>query len=149
MKVLGFDHPTDLWFCLEHDLWCRRLDDGSVQVGITAFGVHLSGDFYMARPKPVGTVLAQGQTLAVVELSKSIVAIKTPLAGTVRAINPLLEATPERIHQDPYGQGWLAILQPSDWTADSARLQHGSGLPEAARQRMRREPMSFEEDGPT
>ena len=143
MKLLGFDYPDDLYYWLERDLWCRRLADGGVQVGVSAFGVHISGDFYMARPKPVDTVLTQGQTLAVVELSKSVVAIKTPVSGTVREVNPVLEHTPEVIHQDPYGRGWLAIVQPSRWQHDLALLHQGASLPEAATRRMRLEHLDF------
>jgi glycine cleavage system H protein len=140
MHVLGFEYPDALYFWLAQDLWCAPQADGSVRVGISAFGVHLSGDFYMARPKPVGTQLVQGQTLAVVELSKSIIAIKTPVSGTVCAVNPLLEETPELIHQDPYGRGWLAALRPSQWQDDLAQLHHGGAVTAAATERMRREP---------
>lgn len=143
MNLLGFDYPDDLHYWLERDLWCRRLDSGLVQVGITTFGVHISGDFYMARPKPAGTALQQGQTLAVVELSKSVIAIKTPVSGIVREVNPLLEDTPEVIHQDPYGRGWLATIEPTQWETDLALLHHGAALPEAATRRMRLENLDF------
>ncbi len=141
MRVLGFEYPDALYFWLAQDLWCAPQADGSVRVGITAFGVHVSGDFYMARPKPAGTRLIQGQTLAVVELSKSIVAIKTPISGTVCAVNLLLEETPELIHQDPYGRGWLAALLPSQWQDDLAQLHHGAAVIAAATERMRLEPL--------
>lgn len=147
MKVLGFDYPDALHYWLERDLWCQPLPDGRVRVGVTAFGIHLSGDFYMARPKPVGTALRQGQTLAVVELSKSIVAIKTPVSGVVCEVNPLLEDTPEVIHQDPYGAGWLACLTPTHWAEDLAALSHGEALAQAATQRMRLEPVAFPQEG--
>lgn len=145
MNILGFDYPDELYYWLERDLWCRRLEDGLVQVGVTAFGVHVSGDFYMARPKAVGTGLAQGQTLAVVELSKSVVAIKTPVSGVVRVVNPLLEDTPEVIHQDPYGRGWLVQIEPAQWEVDLAQLHHGAALPHAAEKRMRLENLNFTE----
>lgn len=140
MRVLDFEYPDALYFWLAQDLWCAPQADGSVRVGVTAFGVHLSGDFYMARPKPVGTPLVQGQTLAVVELSKSIVALKTPVSGTVCAVNPLLEEAPELIHQDPYDRGWLAALLPSQWQDDLAQLHHGVAVAAAAAERMRLEP---------
>ena len=143
MNILGFEYPDELYYWLERDLWCQRLESGLVRVGITTFGVHISGDFYMARPKAVGAVLAQGQTLAVVELSKSVIAIKTPISGAVRAVNPLLEDTPEVIHQDPYGRGWLVEIEPTQWEVDLQALQHGAALPAAAERRMRLENMDF------
>src|SRR5262245_54322146 len=100
MEVLGFDYPDDAFFLLEHDMWCRPAAGGRMEVGITAFGVHLAGDFYMCRPKPAGTVVTQGGTVAVAELSKTVVAIKSPLSGEVVEVNPLLEDSPEAVHQD-------------------------------------------------
>ena len=145
MNILGFSYPDNLYYWLERDLWCRRLGNGWVEVGVTAFGVHISGDFYMARPKPAGTVLEQGQTLAVVELSKSVIAIKTPVSGCVREVNAALQDTPELIHQDPYAAGWLARIEPARWDVDLLALHHGAALPAAAQRRMRLENLDFSE----
>lgn len=139
MDILGFDYPDAAYFYLLHDMWCRPCGDGRMEVGVTAFGIHLSGDFYMCRPKPVGTLLGQGETLAVAELSKSVVAIKSPVSGEVVERNPLLEDAPELVHQDPYGRGWLVRIAPSRWQADLAQLAHGDALPAAAQARMRLE----------
>ena len=139
MDILGFAYPDDAYFFLEHDMWCRPCADGRREVGVTAFGVYLSGDFYMCRPKPVGTMLAQGDTVAVAELSKSVVAIKTPVSGRVVEVNALLADTPELVHRDPYGQGWLARIAPARWNEDLGRLAHGESLVATATARMRRE----------
>ena len=142
MDILGFAYPDDAYFLLEEDMWCRPCDDGGVEVGITSFGIHLAGDFYMCRVKSPGTRLAQGDTLAVAELSKSVVAIKTPLAGRILALNPLLDDTPEVVHRDCYGRGWLARLAPAHWEQDLGRLAFGAGLAAAATARMRLENLS-------
>lgn len=143
MNILGFDYPDDLYYWLERDMWAQQLADGSVRVGITQFGVHISGAFFMCRPKPVGTALEQGQTVAVVELNKSVVTVKTPVSGRVREINPMLEEQPELIEKDPYGRGWLVTIKPSRWEPDLAALYHGAALPEAAERRMRLENLDF------
>lgn len=147
MNLLGFDYPDDLHYWLERDMWARRLPDGLVQVGITAFGVHISGAFFMCRPKAVGTVLEQGQTVAVVELNKSVVTVKTPVSGIVRATNPLLADTPEIIEREPYGQGWLVTLEPTRWDGDLPLLHHGAVLAAAATKRMQLENLDFSEGG--
>lgn len=147
MNLLGFEYPDDLYYWLERDMWARRLPDGLVQVGITAFGVHISGAFFMCRPKPAGTVLEQGQTVAIVELNKSVVTVKTPLAGIVREINPLLEVQPELIEREPYGQGWLVTLESTAWDADMPLLHHGAALVAAATRRMQLENLDFSEGG--
>lgn len=141
MLILGYDYPDDCHFDLENDMWCRDVGDGRMQVGVTAFGVKISGNyFYMCRPKPVGTEVEQGKTVGVVELSKTVVTIKSPVSGVVVDINGALEETPELIHQDPYGAGWICVVRASDWEYDSARLAHGASLVEQAERRMRLEP---------
>ncbi|QTD46395.1 glycine cleavage system protein H [Ottowia testudinis] len=117
--------PADLHYLIEHQVWARPHGDGTATVGITALGIQLSGEIYMCRPKSVGVAVAQGHAIAVVELAKSIVAVKSPVTGTVIAVNPLLDEHPERVHQDPYGDGWIARVTLSDFAADAARLVHG------------------------
>lgn len=143
MDILGFDHPDDCLFDLDHDMWCRKGEDGSVQVGVTAFGAHLSGDFYMCRPRPAGTRVERGGKLGVAELSKTIVAIKSPLSGTIVEVNPRLEEAPETINRDPYGSGWVVRLMPACLQEESASLSHGPALEAAARARMELEPFEF------
>lgn len=140
MDIEGFAYPADGFYLLEHDMWCRPCGGGRMEVGVTPFGVHLSGDFYMCRAKPVGAVLAQGETVAVAELSKSVVAIKSPLSGEVVEVNPLLEDQPELVHLDPCGRGWLVRIAPARWQEDLPQLAHGEGLAAAARARMALEP---------
>jgi glycine cleavage system H protein len=142
MIILGFDYPDDCYFDLDNDMWCRELGDGRLQLGVSAFGVKISGNhFYMCRPKPVGNAVEQGKTVGVVELSKTVVTIKTPVSGTVVEINEALEDKPELIHQDPYGAGWISVVQASDWERDRAQLAHGADLVERAERRMRLEPV--------
>ena len=143
MRILGFDYPDDCYFCLQRDLWVRDLADGGLRLGVTAFGARISGHFFMCRPKPVDTRLAVGDTMAVVELNKSVVTVRTPVAGVVRAVNPLLASTPEVIEEDPYGEGWMIELTPEDWARDRTRLHHGVGLPPIAQARMRLENLDF------
>jgi len=132
MLIHGILIPDDLFYLVEHQTWARPLDGGLFRLGITALGLKASGEIYMCRPKSVGTDLAQGRAMAVVELSKSIVSVKTPLSGKVMQVNAALEERPELIWQDPYGQGWLLDLQASDWGGEQAALVSA----EAARQPM-------------
>ena len=120
--------PLDLHYLVEHDVWARLHDDGTATVGITALGIKLSGEIYMCRPKSVGSVIEQGRAVAVVELAKAIVSVKSAVTGTVVEINPRLEETPELVHRDPYGAGWIARLALRDPSGDAARLVSGEGV---------------------
>ena len=140
----GLTFPDDLLYLVEHDVWARPGAEGEVTVGITALGIRLSGEIYMCRPKPVGSDVAQGRAIAVVELAKAIVSVKSAVSGRVIAINPRLADEPELVHRDPYGAGWIARLQwlsPDDdrallLDADAARPaleQHARSLGEGDR----------------
>jgi glycine cleavage system H protein len=120
--------PSDLYYLIEHQVWARLHDDGTATVGITALGIRLAGEIYMARPKGVGVAVEQGRSVAVVELAKSIVSVKSPVTGTVVAVNETLADRPGLVHQDPYGEGWLARLRLVDFDADRAGLLHGDAV---------------------
>lgn len=126
--------PAGLWLWAEDQTWARPLPDGSVRVGITALGLKASGDIYMCRPKPAGSEVAQGRSIGVVELAKSIVAVKSPLSGRVLRVNEALQERPELVHQSPYEAGWLAELAPSALEAEQARLAVGEDAIRAAMQ---------------
>jgi glycine cleavage system H protein len=131
MNVHELSFPPDLHYLVEHDVWAR-LEGGNVAtVGITALGIKLSGEIYMCRAKPVGTVVEQGRSIAVVELAKAIVSVKCAVSGTVLAVNPRLDEAPQLVHTDPYGEGWIARLRLADWERDAAQLRHGASVLEA------------------
>ncbi len=125
MKAAGLEFPDELHYLVEHQVWARLEGDGTATVGITALGIAQAGEIYMARPKSVDSVVEQGRAIAVVELAKSIVSVKSPVRGTVVAVNERLADAPELVHRDPYGEGWLARVRLADFEADCAALLHG------------------------
>lgn len=125
MQAAGFLFPDELHYDVADQVWARVDADGLVTVGVTALGAHLAGEMFMCRPKSPGVQVERGRGIAVTELAKSIVSVKSPVSGTVRAVNEALAARPERVHEDPYGEGWLARVEPSDLAADLAALLHG------------------------
>jgi glycine cleavage system H protein len=124
----GAFFPADLHYLIEHDVWARLEGDGSATVGITARGIKLSGEIYMCRPKSVGTAIEQGRAVAVVELAKAIVSVKSAVTGMVVEVNAALEERPELVHLDPYGAGWIARLVLAGFEVDRARLVRGDEL---------------------
>ena len=81
-----------------------------------------SGDIAFAEVKPPGTLLAFGDEVAVIETIKVNLSLGSPVSGKIVEINPEMETAPEAINQDPYGKGWIAVLEAHDWEADQARL---------------------------
>ncbi len=122
------DFPAVLYYLIEHQVWARLDGDGSATVGVTALGIRQSGEIFMCRPQRVGKRVEQGRSVAVVELAKSIVSVKSPVTGRVIATNEQLENRPELVHLDPYGNGWVARIEVEDFAADQVRLLHGDAV---------------------
>jgi glycine cleavage system H protein len=119
-----FRVPTDRLYSRD-GVWVLRLDakDGvRIRVGVTDFLQQHSGDIAFVTVRAAGTQLAAGDDVADIETVKVDLALPSPVAGSVLEINPALGATPELINQDPYGDGWLAMIAPTDWEADNRGL---------------------------
>jgi glycine cleavage system H protein len=134
LSVAGAELPEELLYWVEDQTWARLEADGSATLGITALGLKVSGEIYMCRPKPAGQLIEQGRAMAVVELAKSIVAVRSPLSGEVLVVNAELGADPGLIERDPYGAGWLLRLRPAALEAERACLVQGEGLRAAMEQ---------------
>lgn len=99
------------------------LEDGArIRVGVTDFLQQRSGDVAFAEVKPEGTVVAAGDEVATIETIKATVEVPSPAGGAIVETNPALELSPEVVNQDPYGDGWLAVVEASDWAKDRADL---------------------------
>lgn len=105
--------PGDLLYTKDHE-WLRREDDGSVTIGITDHAATALGDLvYVELPEVEQDVEAQGE-MAVVESVKAASDVYAPIAGTVAAVNDDLADDPEKINAEPYGDGWIVRLTPSE-----------------------------------
>jgi glycine cleavage system H protein len=106
-------YPDDLKYTVEHE-WVRTDDDGTVTFGITDFAQDALGDIvFVTLPAPDAEV-SSGDAIGEVESTKSVSDVYAPLSGTVLARNDALEATPEIINSDPYGEGWMVRMRPAD-----------------------------------
>jgi len=105
----------------EEGVWAK-FEAGGVRVGLSDFLQQRSGDIAFVDVKPVGARVNAGEEFATIETVKVNVSLGSPLAGGVVATNPVLRSAPETINADPYGGGWLAIIEASDWPADQRRL---------------------------
>jgi glycine cleavage system H protein len=107
--------PSELRYTSDHE-WVREEDDGNLTIGITDHAQTALGDLVFVELPEAGAELAPGDACAVVESVKAASDVYAPLSGTVVAINSGLEDAPELVNQDPYGDGWLYRLQPTDAT---------------------------------
>lgn len=104
--------PDDLRYTAEHE-WVKVVD-GGVRVGITDHAQEALGDIVFVTLPESGAEVQAGQSLGEVESTKSVSDIYAPLSGEVTARNEVLDARPELVNADPYGDGWMIELRPSD-----------------------------------
>ena len=107
------DYPEDLKYSTEHE-WVRTGNASTVRVGITAYAADELGDIVFVSLPAVGETVEAGDACGELESTKSVSDIFSPVAGVVSGVNPLLEANPESINADPYGDGWLFELELGD-----------------------------------
>jgi glycine cleavage system H protein len=113
------DLPGDLMYTRDHE-WLRREDDGSVTIGITDHAQAALGDLVYVELPEVGQELENGGDMAVVESVKAASDVYAPISGEVVAVNAELGDDPEKINADPYGDGWIVRMRPSEEIDESA-----------------------------
>ncbi len=101
--------------------WARP-SGRTVRVGLSDFVQQRSGDVAFVEVKPDGTRLKAGDEIASLETIKVNTSLPSPVQGAIVEINPSLQDAPELINQDPYGEGWLAVVEVVDWETDKANL---------------------------
>lgn len=102
------EYPDDLRYTTDHE-WVRETADG-VRVGITSYAQDALGDVVFVSLPKVGDEVTKGDAIGEVESTKSVSDLYSPLTGTVTAVNEALDATPELVNSDPYGDGWMFEL---------------------------------------
>lgn len=107
--------PEDLRYSSDHE-WARA-SEGRIRVGITDYAQDALGDVVFVDLPALGTSVDAGGMIGEVESTKSVSEIYAPLAGEVVAVNDVLSASPEQLNTDPYGEGWICEIVPSDPSA--------------------------------
>jgi glycine cleavage system H protein len=107
------EFPENLLYSEEHE-WVEKIGPGKVRVGITDFAQNELGDIVYVELPEEGKEISAGDVLAVVESVKSAADVYSPVSGVVIEVNEELSARPELINEDPYGEGWIAVIELSD-----------------------------------
>jgi glycine cleavage system H protein len=105
-------YPDDLRYHAEHD-WAR-IDGDVATFGVTWYAQDQMGEVVFFDPPQVGATVTKDQPYAEVESVKAVSDVVAPLSGEVVEVNEALSDSPERINEDPYGDGWLVRVQLSD-----------------------------------
>jgi glycine cleavage system H protein len=106
------DIPPDLRYSSDHE-WAK-LEDGRLRIGITDYAQDALGDVVFVDVPATGTAVEKGASVSEVESTKSVSEIYAPVSGTIVEVNADLADNPQRLNDDPYGEGWLFVVDPSD-----------------------------------
>jgi glycine cleavage system H protein len=104
--------PEDLRYSKDHE-WAR-LEGDRVRVGITDYAQDALGDVVFIELPEVGSTVKLDESFSEVESTKSVSDVYAPMSGTIVEINTDLGDSPERINEDPYGEGWICLIEPED-----------------------------------
>jgi glycine cleavage system H protein len=106
-------YPEDLRYTAEHE-WVRADANGNVRIGITHYAQDSLGDIVYVSVPAIGESVNGGDTCGEVESTKSVSDIYAPVSGEIIGRNDALDASPELMNTDPYGDGWLIEVRPSN-----------------------------------
>lgn len=112
------EFPQDLRYSSEHT-WARR-EGNRVTVGITDFAQEELGEVLFLELPQAGRSVTAGESFGVVESVKAVSELFAPVSGTVVEVNPRLDDEPELVNHEPYGDGWMIVIEaskPDDWQA--------------------------------
>ena len=104
--------PDDLRYTSDHE-WAR-LEDGKLRIGITDYAQDALGDVVFVQLPEPGSRVEAGATFSEVESTKSVSDIYAPVSGVVVEVNTELADAPQRLNEDPYGDGWICVIEPSE-----------------------------------
>jgi glycine cleavage system H protein len=106
------DIPEDLRYSADHE-WAR-VEGGEVRIGITDYAQDALGDVVFVDLPALGATVKRGESCSEVESTKSVSEIYAPVAGSVTQVNTELGEHPERLNEDPYGDGWICVIAVGD-----------------------------------
>lgn len=105
--------PEDLQYSSDHE-WVRTTSGDAVRIGITDFAQGALGDIVYVQLPDLGSTFSAGDTIGEVESTKSVSDLFAPVGGTIVTRNEALDAAPETVNSDPYGDGWMVEIQLDD-----------------------------------
>jgi glycine cleavage system H protein len=127
-----FRFPLSLCYSPE-GLWGKR-ENNLLRIGMSDFAQQRNGDIAFANLTPAGTELNAGDEIACIETVKVNFSLPSPVKGKIVEVNESLQDSPELINQEPYGNGWLVVLQPENAEHDFRALMTAEAYSALARQ---------------
>lgn len=126
VEVEGFNFPDDMYYT-DDQIWMKKEGD-KVRIGMNEFGVDLAGKIKFVRLRPAGKEIGAGRSIGTLESGKWTGPVKAPVSGMIAEINEELKDNPGILNDDPYGKGWIAVIEPTQFDDEIGALQGADGL---------------------
>lgn len=120
VKVDDFEVPEGLYYHKEY-LWVR-IENGKARIGMTDFAQKQLREIVFVELPSVGDAITQNDPFGTVESVKAVSDLIAPISGTIEEVNEDLEPKPELLNEDPYGEGWILLVTPTDLEAELNRI---------------------------
>jgi len=118
--------PDDLYYHNDH-CWVR-VENGKARIGFDDFGQATAGKILFVRLKPEGKTIEAGKSFGSIETGKWVGPLRAPISGTIVEVNPEVKKKPTIINEDPYGDGWLIVVEPTNLEPELANLVTGDAI---------------------
>ncbi len=123
--INGCNIPDDLFYWTEKHVWTRPVGEGLLTIGMSDVAQHLAGNILTLTAKKVGRNVPKGQSVATIESAKWVGPVPAPVSGEIVDVNEAVRKNPKILNSDPYGEGWIVKLKPTDWEGEKAALATG------------------------
>ena len=120
VKVEDYEVPENLCYHKEY-LWAK-VEDGKVKIGMTDFAQKQLHDAVYVELPSIGDTINQGEPFGTLESVKAVADLVAPVSGIIENVNEELESKPELLNEDPYGEGWILIVAPTNLDTDLKAL---------------------------
>jgi glycine cleavage system H protein len=125
-----YEIPADRSYDREHHMWAQyNAANGQVTVGIDTLGLASLGDLAYVTLKDIGKSMSRGEAMGTLEAAKMTGDLVAPVSGVIVARNDSAVSNPGLVNQSPYSDGWMVVIEPSDWGNEVAQLVSGADLP--------------------
>jgi glycine cleavage system H protein len=113
----GIELPDDLYYDPKEHIW-TRVEDGRAKVGVDMFGMKAAGAVQYVKMRPAGSKVVKGKAFGSIEAGKYIGPLRAPVNGTLLELNQKVLDKPALMNEDPYGEGFLAVIEPTSLEED-------------------------------
>ena len=120
VKIENYEVPENLFYHKEY-LWAKK-EDGKVRVGMIDFAQKQLHDIVFVELPSIGDTITQNEPFGTLESVKAVSDLIAPISGTIETVNEELESKPELLNEDPYGEGWILIVTPTNLDSDLKTL---------------------------